>query len=142
MRTRHTRAPSRQSAALAESSFDEVSVIGFKGAQAGVEEIALGDDDDVESWGDFVSTKDLSNQSFRSVSLNRAADLPGCGNPEPSHAPLVGQDEDRAVAAVDSNAPLVDLLELRPAADSFDWTESHTSTHKSGTLNSQSSLMS
>ena len=36
----------------------------------------------------------------------------------------VGQEKDGAVAAVDSNAPLVDLLELRTPADMFDWTES------------------
>jgi hypothetical protein len=110
---------------LAESSFDEVSVIGFKGNQAGVEEIALGDDDHVESRGDFVSTKNLSNQSFSSISLNRSTYLPGCGDPEPSHTPLVGQDKDRAVAAVESNAPLVHLFELRAAADVFGWMESH-----------------
>ena len=103
-----------------------MSVVSFKGAQAGVEKFALGDDDDVESWRDLVSTKDLSNQSFSSISLNRAANFFGRRDPEPSHAPIIGQDEDRAVTAVDSNTPLVDLLELRPAADVFGWTESHT----------------
>ena len=117
------RTPGRQSAALAEASFNEVFVISFKGAQAGVEKFALRDDDDVEPLGDFVSTENLSNQSFSSISLNRAADLPSRRDPEPSHGPLVGQDEDRAVAAVDSNAPLVDLLELRTPADVFGWTE-------------------
>jgi hypothetical protein len=58
--------------------------------------------------------------------LNRAADLPGRRNPEPSHTPLVGQDKHRAIAAVDSSPPLVDLLELRTPADVFGWTESHT----------------
>ena len=117
------RTPGRQSAALAKASFDEVSVISFKGAQAGVEELALGDDDDVVSGGDLVSTENLSNQSFSSISLDRAADFPRRRNPESSHAQFVGQKKDRAVAAVDSNAPLVDLLELRTPADVFDWTE-------------------
>jgi hypothetical protein len=76
---------------LAKASFDEVSVISFKGAQAGVEEFTLGDDDDVESWRDLVSTKNLSNQSFSSVYLNCAADFLGRRDPEPSHTPLVGQ---------------------------------------------------
>lgn len=115
--------PGRQSAALAETSFNEVSVISFKGAQAGVEELALGDDDDVVSSGDLVSTENLSNQSFSSISLNRAADFPGRRDAEPPHTLVVGQDEDRAVAAVESNAPLVDLLELRTLADVFGWTE-------------------
>jgi hypothetical protein len=101
----------------------EGSVISFNGAQAGVEQVALRDDDHVEPGGDLVPTKDLSNQSFSSVSLNRAADLPGRRDPEPSHTLLVGQEKDRAVAAVDANAPLVDLLELRTPADVFGWTE-------------------
>jgi hypothetical protein len=113
---------------LAESSFNEISVIGFKGAQAGVEELAFGNDDDVEPLGDLVSTKDLSNQSFGSISLNRSADLPGCGDPEPSHPVFVGQDKDRAVAAVDANTPLVHLLEFRATTDVFGRTESHTTT--------------
>ena len=121
--TRHRRTPGRHSAALAEASFNEVSVISFKGAQAGVEKFALRNHHDVESRGDVVSTKDLSNQSFSSVSLNRAADLPGRRDPEPSHASLVGQEKDRAVAAMEANPPLVDLLELRTPADVFGWTE-------------------
>src|SRR5476651_418285 len=124
--TRHRRTPSRQSVSLAEASFDEVSVISFKGAQAGVEEFPLGYDYDIEPRRDLVPTKDLSNQSFSSISLNRAADFPGRRNPEPSHAPLVGQDENRAVAAVESNTPLVNLLKLRPPADVFVWTESQS----------------
>ena len=111
---------------MTEASFDEVSVISFKGAQAGVEELTLGNHDDIEPWRDLISTKDLSNQSFSSVSLNRAADLPGRRDPEPSHPPLVGQYENRAVAAVDANTALVDLLELRAPADVFDWTESQS----------------
>jgi hypothetical protein len=108
---------------LAEASFDEVSVISFKGTQAGVEEFTLRNDDNVKPRRYLVSTKDLSNQSFSSVSLNRAADLPGRRDSEPPHAALIGQDENRAVAAVSSNAPLVDLLELRTPADVFGWTE-------------------
>jgi hypothetical protein len=108
---------------MAEASFDEVSVISFKDAQAGVEILALRDDDDVESWRDLVPTKNLSNQSFGSVSLDCAADFSRRRDPEPSHALVSGQDEHRAVAAVESNAPLVNLLEFRPAADVFGWTE-------------------
>ena len=120
---RHRRTPGRHSAGLAEASFDEVSVISFKGAQAGVEEFALRDDHDVESIGDLVSTENLSNQSFSSISFNRAADLPGRRNPEPPHSPIVGQDEDRTVAAVESNTSLVDLQELRATADVLGWME-------------------
>jgi hypothetical protein len=108
---------------LTQASFDEGSVINFKGAQAGVKQLALRDHDHIEPRRDLVSTKDLSNQSFSSIPLNRSTDLPGRGDPEPSHTPRVGEDEDRAVAAVDSNPPLVDLLELRTPADMFGWTE-------------------
>jgi len=76
--------------------------------------------------GDFIATKDLSNQSFSSISLNRATDLPGRRNPESTHPPLVGQDKDRAITAVDSNSSLVDLLELRTPADVLSWTESQS----------------
>jgi hypothetical protein len=126
MASRQRRTPGRRSAVTAEASFDQVSVISFKGTQAGLKELALWDDDDVESVGDLVSTKDLSNQSFSSISLHCAADLPGRRNPEPSHAAFVGQKKDRDVAAVDSNAPLVDLLEFSAAADVFGWTESQS----------------
>ena len=100
-----------------------MSVVSFKGAQAGVEKLALRNDDDVVSLCDIVSAKDLSNQSFSSISLNRAADLSGRRDPQPSHTPFVGQEKDRGIAAVDSNAPLVDLLKLRTLADVFGWTE-------------------
>jgi hypothetical protein len=76
---------------LAKASFDEVSVISFKGTQAGVEKFTLGDDDDVEPRRDLVSTKNLSNQSFSSISLNRATDFLGRRDPEPSHTLLVGE---------------------------------------------------
>jgi hypothetical protein len=111
---------------LPKASFDEVSVISFKGAQAGVEEFTLRDDDDVESWRDLVSTKNLSNQSFSSISLNRAADLPGRRDSEPCQAPVVKQEKDRGVAAVDANTSLVDLLKLRTPSDVFGWTESQS----------------
>jgi hypothetical protein len=124
--TRHSRTPGRHSAALTQASFDEVSVISFKGAQAGVEKLPLRNDDDVESRGDLVSTENLSNQSFSSIPLDRIADLPGRRDPEPSHATLVGQEKDRAVAAVDANAPLVDLLKLRSPADVFGRAESQS----------------
>ena len=88
---RHRRTPKRRSADLAKASFDEVSIVSFKGAQAGVEELTLGDDDDVKSLCDFVSTENLSNQSFSSVSLNRAADFFGRRDPESSHTPLIGE---------------------------------------------------
>jgi hypothetical protein len=62
---------------LTERTFEDGSVIGFKDGQAGVEQIAFGDDDDVEAIGELVTTENLSNQTFRSISLHRAAELAG-----------------------------------------------------------------
>jgi hypothetical protein len=111
---------------VADASFDEVSVISFKGAQAGVEKFALGNDDDVEPWRDLVSPKDLSNQSFSSISLNRTPDFPRRRDPEPPDAAVIGQDENRGVSAVESNAPFVNLLKLRTPPDVFCGTESQS----------------
>jgi len=108
---------------LAEASADEVSVISFKDAQAGVEILSFGNNDDVESRRDLIPTKYLSNQSFSSVSLDRPTDFSRRGDPETSHGVIPGQHEHRAVAAVEANAPLVHLLEFRAAADVFGWTE-------------------
>ena len=51
------------------------AVFGFKGGQAGVEQLSLGHDDDVEPRRDLVTTENLSNQSFSTISLDRAAQL-------------------------------------------------------------------
>jgi hypothetical protein len=67
-----------------------VSVIGFKGVQAGIEEIALRHDDDVEARRDFVTTENLSNQSLSSISPNGASELARGGDPEAPDAELVG----------------------------------------------------
>jgi len=63
-------------------TFDEGSILGFKDCQAGVKQFAPGDDDHVESWCDLVTTENLSNQTFSTVSLDRAAELLRCSYPE------------------------------------------------------------
>ena len=68
-----------------EAPLESVAEFSFKGAQAGVEQLALRDDDHVEAWRKFVLTENLSNQSFSSISLNRAAQLARRGNPESPH---------------------------------------------------------
>jgi hypothetical protein len=110
---------------MAETSLEDGAVIGFNGAQAGVEQIALGNDDHIEPIGDLVSTEDLSNQSFSSISLNGAAELACRRNPQPADPTLVGQDEDRAVAAVESNTELVYLFVFDAPADAFVRSEAH-----------------
>lgn len=101
----------------------ESSVIGFKGTQGGVEEVALGDDDDVKSIRDLVPTENLSNQTFRSISLDGAAQFLRGGDSQPADA-AVRQEEHRAIPAVNSKPTVVNLLELRAAANVFGWPES------------------
>src|SRR5205823_1512211 len=69
------RTAGRDSTAPGKATGEQLSVIGFKGVQAGIEEIALRNDDDVESWSDLITTENLSNQSFGSISSNRVAKL-------------------------------------------------------------------
>src|SRR6185436_7430819 len=112
------RTPTGRSPAT-ETSFEQGSVIGFKGAQAGVEQVTLRDDDDVEPRGDLIATEDLSNQSFRSVSLDGPPEFPGGRDPQTSHLAGVGQDEYGAVAAMDLDAPFVHILELGATANAL-----------------------
>ena len=104
---------------LTGGSLEGGSVIGFKDGQAGVKQLTSGHDDDVEALSDFVATKNLSNQSFRPVSLDCAPELPRSSDSEPSNRPLVWQDEQRAVAALNPGAPLVHLLKFCAAANPF-----------------------
>ena len=78
-----------RSAPPANGALDEAAVIGFKGSQGGVEQVTLGDDDDIEPWRDLVATENLSNQAFRTVSLNRPSELPGGRDPQTARPELV-----------------------------------------------------
>ena len=121
------------------SSFEGGSVIGFKDGQAGVKQFALGHDDDVKSLGDFVTTKNLSNQSLSSVALDSAAEFSCRRNPQPSDRALVWQDEQRAVAAMDPCASLIHVLKLCSAANPFGGTKSGHRRPKSGATRSRPS---
>src|SRR5262245_8466277 len=103
----------------ANASLQGVAVIGFKNTQAGVEQLSLRHDDDVEPGGDFVSTEDLSNEPFRSVSLDGAAQLARGGDPQASDIERIRQDKHRSVAAVESDAVLVHILEVGAPPDPF-----------------------
>ncbi len=69
--------------------------------------------------GDLVTTENLSNQSFSSISYNGSPELPGRRDAQPSDLERIGEDKDGAVATIDSDAPFVDLLELGAPADPF-----------------------
>jgi hypothetical protein len=63
---------------------EDLSEFDFKGSQAGVEQIPFRDDDDVEPRGGLGATENLSYQSFSFISLNRATQFTGRGNPQAS----------------------------------------------------------
>jgi hypothetical protein len=117
------RTPTRASTGSRQSTGDEASVIGFNGVQTGLDEIALRHDDNVEAWGDFITTKNLSNQSFSSVSPNGAPELARGGDSETAHTERVGQQEHGRVAAMNFDATVVDLLEFCAASNPLGWSE-------------------
>ena len=105
--------------ATTEGALHGVSVIGFKGGQAGVEELALRDDDHVEALSYLVSTKNLSNQTFSFISLDRSAQFFCRRDAETADCQAIGKDEDGAVPSVHACALLVNLLELCAGLDPF-----------------------
>jgi hypothetical protein len=103
--------------ASAARTLQELSVFGFKNGQAGVEQLALGHDDHVVAGRDFVQTENLSYQSFRSISLDRATDLPRGGDAKPAGRGLGREKEQGAEPAVHLDPVFVNLLKLRAAAN-------------------------
>jgi hypothetical protein len=106
-------------AALAKTSIDSLSVVGFKGSQAGVEQLALRHNDQVEARRELVATENLSNQSFRSIPHHRASQLPRRRDAKATHRERVGQNEHGAVTAANADSPFVRLLEFSTAPDTF-----------------------
>jgi hypothetical protein len=102
-----------------EASFESVAEFGFNGGQAGVEQLALWYHDQVEAWRELISTESLSNQSFSSVSNDRAAQLSRRGDPESANRGLIGERKERQEAAVHSDATLVHPLVVDAAADAL-----------------------
>ena len=109
--------------ASSKGSFENVAELGFKGSQAGVEQFAFRNDDDVEAGRELVATENLSNQSFSSISPDGPTELAGRRDAEAADAELVGEQKDRRVAAMDLDAAVVHLLELGTAADPLGWSE-------------------
>ena len=111
---------------LTGTTLDETSVFSFKKGQGGVEQVAVGDDDNVVSRGDLVATENLSYQSFGAISSHCAAQFLRRRDAQASNPMLVAQDERGAVAAPKPNAPLVHALELGAPSDAFSWAEPQT----------------
>jgi hypothetical protein len=104
---------------LAETPFDVAAVFDLKGSQTGIEQLAPGDNNDVKTRRNFVTTENLSNQAFRSISLNRPPQAPGGGDPQPADRQLVRQNEQSGKAPVNPGATLVNLLKFGATADVF-----------------------
>jgi hypothetical protein len=102
---------------LAESTSERGAVIGFKGSQAGFEQLATRDHDDVEARRDLVVPENLTYQSFRAVSLDGTAKLLRRRDPQATCALAVGEGEDRAEPAMNPGAMLVDVLKLSAPAN-------------------------
>jgi len=70
-----------------------------------------------------VTTENLSNQAFRSISLNRSPQTLGGGYPQPADRQLVRQNEQGGKTAMNLGATFVNLLKFRPTADVLMWPE-------------------
>jgi len=104
-------------------AFEGGSVVGFKDGEAGVKELTLRYYDDIEALSDLVTAKNLANQSFGPVALNRSAELSCRRDTQPPDRTFVWQDEHGAVAAVDLRPPLVHLLKICSPTNSLCGTE-------------------
>lgn len=98
---------------------DDVAVLAFNGCQAGVEQFSLGDDDHVKPRRDLVPTKNLSYESFRSISLYGAAEPPRGGDTQPADLVPGCPHEHGRQAPMGSRAVGIDLLKLCSASDAF-----------------------
>ena len=114
---------------MAESTFERGAVVSFKNGQAGFEQPSPGHDDDIEPRRDLIMSENLSYQPFSSISLDGAAEFLRGGYPQAPRFLMVGQEENRAEAAVEADAILVDLLKIRPSPDPLIGTESSGSAH-------------
>jgi hypothetical protein len=94
-----------------------VAVFGFKDNQTGVEQCALGHDDDIVAIRDLITTENLSYQSFSSISLDGPSELSSDRHSQTSDREPVRQNEQCGVAPMDSRAFFVDQLEISAAAN-------------------------
>lgn len=105
--------------ATSKAAFENAAEFCFKGAQAGVEQLPLRHDDHVEAWRKLVTTENLSNQSFSSISFDRAPELAGRGNPQTCNRHRIPKGKERQVPTMNLLAPVVYDLVLRPAPNAL-----------------------
>src|SRR5262245_55986602 len=97
-------------AAGTKTTFEILAIFSFKSGQGRVEQLAFGNDHDVEARRDVVTTENLSYQSFSSISLNSAAELFRRCDTQPPDCLLIREDEQRGVTSVDARPMFVDGL--------------------------------
>jgi hypothetical protein len=102
-----------------EAADKRVAIVGFKDGQGGVEQFTFGHDDDVEPRSDVITTKNLSNQSFSPIPLDRAAKFFGGRDAEAAHGALIGKHEDGRETPMNPRAVFVDRLKLGAAPDAL-----------------------
>lgn len=117
MANRAARTCMEDSAGLENSAGDGRAVFCFKGCQARIEQLAAGHNHDVEARRDVISTENLSNQTLSTISDDRSAQPLRRGNTKATEGESIRLCEQRVVAARNSAAMLVDVLEIGVSAD-------------------------
>jgi len=87
------------------------------------EQLRLGNDDEIKTSRRLVSPENLSNQSFSSVALDRAAEPPRSADAEPGLAGFVRQRNEGQETPLGSDASLLDAKIVGPPADALWWPE-------------------
>jgi len=108
-----------RSASAARASFENVAEFTFKSDQAGIQQFPPRHDHDVEPRGELVASEHLSDETFRPIPHDCAAQLSRGGYAQPSDLEPVGEPEEGERPTVDFHAPVVDSLVFRPLADSL-----------------------
>jgi hypothetical protein len=103
----------------AETAFDVLTEFELKGSQAGLDEFPPRNHDNIDARRQLVATKDFSNEPFRFVSHNGAAQLSRGGDSESTPTKSVGAGKHREEPAVYLAAPIVDFLVLGSMADTL-----------------------
>ena len=102
-----------------ETSFNVGAVVTLKGSQTGVEQLALRHDNDVKTWRDLMTTKNLAYEALGSIAFNRSPEPLRGGDAQASNRKRGGQDKQRCETTVNFGAAVVHLLKLGAPANVF-----------------------
>jgi len=95
----------------------------FKSGKAGIQQLRAWHDDDVNTCRGLVEPEDLSNQSFSSIPLNRAAQLPGRRDSQPARRAAAPSHKQGQKPAAKPRPLGIDLAILGAAADPIVWSK-------------------